>query len=153
MYRVLNLDNYNQIPSLKHKKKQFSPFHDHWRPFWYKCLPLLNIIMLLEKPPPPPILLSITMSAMVSHITRLTIVYSGVYSGADQRKHQSSASRAFVWEIHRWPVNSPHKRPVTRKMFPFDDVIIRIAISTFFRNYSKTHQYVMHRNIGRYTRP
>ena len=62
--------------------------------------------------------------AMVSQITSLTIVYSTVYSGADQSKHQRSASLAFVWEIHRWPVNSPHKWPVTRKMFPFDDVIM-----------------------------
>ena len=46
--------------------------------------------------------------------------------GADQRKHQSSASLAFVRRIHRWPVNSPRKRPVTRKMFPFDDVIMLI---------------------------
>ena len=51
-------------------------------------------------------------------------LYSTVYSGADQRKLQSSASLAFVRGIHRWPVNSPHKRPVTRKMFPFDDVIM-----------------------------
>ena len=57
------------------------------------------------------------MSAMASQINSLTIVYSTVYSGADQRKHQSSASLAFVREIHRWPVNSPHKGPVTRKMF------------------------------------
>ena len=62
--------------------------------------------------------------AMVSQIASLTIVYSTVYSGVDQQKHQSSASLAFVWGIHRWPVNSPHKRPVTRKMFPFDDVIM-----------------------------
>ena len=53
---------------------------------------------------------------MASQITSLTTVYSTVYSGADQRKHQSSASLAFVWGIHRWPVNSPHKCPVTRKM-------------------------------------
>ena len=46
------------------------------------------------------------------------------YSGADQRKQQSSASLAFVRGIHRRPVNSPHKRPVTLKMFPFDDVIM-----------------------------
>ena len=64
------------------------------------------------------------MEAIASRITSLTIVYSIVYSDADQRKHQSSASLAFVWGIHRWPVNSPHKWPVTRKMFPFDDVII-----------------------------
>ena len=66
----------------------------------------------------------ITMGSMVSQITSLTIVYSTVYSSADQRKHQSSASLAFVRGIHRGPVNSPHKWPVTRKMFPFDDVIM-----------------------------
>ena len=55
---------------------------------------------------------------------RIAIVYSTVYSGADQRKHQSSASLAFVRGIHRRPVNFPHKWPVTRKMFPFDDVIM-----------------------------
>ena len=64
------------------------------------------------------------MGAIGSQITILTIVYSTVYSGADQSKHQSSASLAFVWGIHRGPVNSPHKWPVTRKMFPFDDVIM-----------------------------
>ena len=46
--------------------------------------------------------------------------------GADQRKHQSSVSLAFVRGIHRWTVNSPHKRPVTRTIFPFDDVIMFI---------------------------
>ena len=64
------------------------------------------------------------MSGMASQISSLTIVYSTVYSSADRRKYQSSASLAFVRGIHRWPGNSPHKRPVTRKMFPFDDVII-----------------------------
>ena len=53
--------------------------------------------------------------------SRLTIVNSTVYSGAHQRKHQSSASLVFVWGIHRWPVNYPHKGPVMRKMFPFND--------------------------------
>ena len=61
---------------------------------------------------------------MASQITSLTIVYSAVYSGADQRKHQSSASLTFVRGIHRGPVISLHKWPVTRKMFPFDDVIM-----------------------------
>ena len=41
------------------------------------------------------------MTTMVSQITSLTVVYSAVYSDADQRKHQSSASLAFVWGIHR----------------------------------------------------
>ena len=61
------------------------------------------------------------MGAMASQITSLN---STVYSGADQRKHQSFASLTLVWGIHRGPVNSPHKWPVTRKMFPFDDVIM-----------------------------
>ena len=64
------------------------------------------------------------MGPMASKITSITIVYSTVYSNADQRKHQSSASLAFVRGIHRQPVNSPYKWPVTRKMFPFDDVIM-----------------------------
>ena len=64
------------------------------------------------------------MGAMTSQITNLTIVYSTVYSGTDQRKHQSSVSLAFVQGIHRSPVNSPYKWPVMRKFFPFDDVIM-----------------------------
>ena len=66
----------------------------------------------------------VIMSTMASQITSLTIVYSTVYWSADHRKYQSSASLAFVCGIHRWPENSPHKWPVTRKMFPFDDVIM-----------------------------
>ena len=68
----------------------------------------------------------VIMGAIVSQIISLTIVYSTVSSDADQRKHQSSASLAFVWGIHRGPVNSPHKWPVTRKMFPFDDFIMSL---------------------------
>ena len=69
----------------------------------------------------------VIMGTMASQITSLTIVHWTVYSDADQRKHQSSKSLAFVRGIHRWPVNSPHKGPVTRKMFPFDDVIMSIG--------------------------
>ena len=42
---------------------------------------------------------------------------------------QSFASLAFVRIIHRWPVNSPYKGPVTRKMFPFDDVIMDLCFT------------------------
>ena len=70
------------------------------------------------------------MGAIASQITSLTIVYSADYSGVDQSKHQSSASLAFVWGIHRGPVNSPHKGPVTRNVFPFDDVIMKWLICT-----------------------
>ena len=69
----------------------------------------------------------VIMGAIASQITSVTVVYSTVYSDADQRKHQSSASLAFVRGIHRGSVNSPHKWPVTRKMFPFDDVIMVAA--------------------------
>ena len=66
----------------------------------------------------------VIMGAMVSQITGVLIVCSTVCSGVDKRKHQSSASLAFVRGINRWPVDSPHKGPVTWKMFPFDDVIM-----------------------------
>ena len=62
--------------------------------------------------------------AMSYQITGISIVGSTIYSGADQRKHQSFASLAFVRGIRRWPVVSPHKGPVIRKMFPFDGVIM-----------------------------
>ena len=84
------------------------------------------------------------MIALASQITSLTVVYTSVYPGADQSKHQSSALLAFVRGIHRWPVNSPHKGlvtgsphkgPVTLKMFPFDDVIM-IAIKSCLQDWT-----------------
>ena len=71
----------------------------------------------------------VIMGAIESQITSLTSVFSTVYSDADQRKHQSSAPLAFVRGIHRGQVNSPHKWPVTRKMFPVDDVIMSLLIT------------------------
>ena len=59
----------------------------------------------------------VILSAMASQITGVSTVYSTVCSAADQRKHQRSASLAFVRGTRRWPVNSPHKGPVTRKIF------------------------------------
>ena len=69
----------------------------------------------------------VIMGAIASQPASLTLVYSTVYSGADQRKYHSSVTPAFVPGIHRWPVNSPYKWPVTRKMFPFDDVIMNMT--------------------------
>ena len=64
------------------------------------------------------------MSEKAYQIIGVSIVYLIVCSGVDHRKHQSFASLAFVRGVHRWPVNSPHKGPVTRKIFPCDDVIM-----------------------------
>ena len=74
------------------------------------------------------------MGVMASQISSLTIVYSIIYSDADQRKHQSSTSLAFVWGIHWWPVNSPHKWPVMWKMSPFDDVIMLLQMFLFLHD-------------------
>ena len=71
----------------------------------------------------------VIMGAMASQITSLTITYSTVYSGTDQRKHQSSATLAFARGIHRWPVNSPHKWPVTQKLFLYHDVIMNMSMT------------------------
>ena len=69
----------------------------------------------------------VILSAMSSQITSLTVVYPTVYSGAAQRKYQSSTSLAFVRGIHRSPVNLPHKGPITQNMLQFDDVTILIG--------------------------
>ena len=69
----------------------------------------------------------VIMGEIASQITSLTIVYSAFFSDADQRNYQSSASLAFV--------NSPHKWIVSRKMFPFDDVIME----KIFVDYSGEH--------------
>ena len=69
----------------------------------------------------------VIMSTIASQIAGALIVHSSVCS--DQRKHQSSVSLAFEKGIHRWPVDYPNQEPVTRKMFPFDDVIKNLRIS------------------------
>ena len=66
------------------------------------------------------------MSAVASQISGVSFVCLTLGACADQRKHQSAASLTFVREMHRWPVNSPHKRPVTWKIFPFDDIIMSL---------------------------
>ena len=92
----------------------------------------------------------VIMVMMASQITSLTIVYSTVYSGADQRKHQSSASLAFVRGIHRWPVNSLHKWPATREMFPFDDVIMKVSNHHYFITQSHKNYGIKWKHLPRY---
>ena len=85
------------------------------------------------------------MGRIASQITILAIVYSIVYSGVDQRRHQSSASLAFVRGIHRRAVNSPHKWPVTRKKVPFDDVIMLRQSPRF---YDISERYLLANDSG-----
>ena len=88
------------------------------------------------------------MSVMASQITRVSIVYSTVCSGTDQRKNESPASLAFVMGIPQSPVNSPHKGSVTRKMFSFDDVIMHGCVSSWHTSGSKnTHNKVLTRYL------
>ena len=82
----------------------------------------------------------VIIGTIASQITSLTIVYSTIHSDADQRIHQSSESLAFVRGIHRGPVNSPHKWPVTRKMFPFDDVIMQLSYAYCLCQYEVHHK-------------
>ena len=89
----------------------------------------------------------VIMGMMASQITRLIIVYSTVYSSSDQRKHQSSASLAFVRGIHRGPVNSSHKWPVTRKMLPFEDIIMAMSQQELYHlipKYSNSVIYIFY---------
>ena len=70
--------------------------------------------------------IDVIMTTVASQITSLAVVYSIVYSDADERKHQRSASLAFGRGIHRdrWIHRT---KAVTRKMFPFDDVIMILS--------------------------
>ena len=88
---------------------------------WQEPFPKSRLCVTLPKRRAWPTLHWRNNNAMASQIISLTIVYSTIYSGADQGRYHSSASLAFVRVIHRWPVNSSHKWPVTWKMFPFDD--------------------------------
>ena len=94
--------------------------------------------------------IDVIMGAIESQITSLTIVYSTVYSGVDRRKHESSASLASVRGIHPEPVNSPHKWPVKRKMFPFDDVIMGYLIYLLSGAFSKFFLFKCRAYLNKY---
>ena len=99
------------------------------------------------------------MGGMASQITSLIIVYSTIYSGANQRKHQSSTSLAFVRWIHRWPGNSLHKWPVTQKMFPCYDIIMHESFGSLENAYEllnlgalKFHLYIRYLSFTAWVR-
>ena len=94
----------------------------------------------------------VMMSAMATEITGVLIVCSAVCSGVDQRKYQSSMTLAFMRAIHQRPVDSPHKWPVTRKMFPFDEVILtRSRIMSLFMDHVSSHQGKMDGTVEHWT--
>ena len=117
LVKVLNLNHcwFVITQALWHVHKQCSRYDNAWIIHNWFSLPYLTRYN------------DVIMSTMASQVTSLTIVYSTVYSATDERKYQSSVS--LVRGIHWWPVNSPHKGPVTRKTFPFDDVIMPGPIS------------------------
>ena len=84
----------------------------------------------------------VIVSKMASQITGVQIVCSAVCSFVNKRKHESSASLAFVMEIHRWPVDSLHEGPVMGKVFPFDDVIIVWSYMPTLYSFSKSDKYI-----------
>ena len=118
--------------NLKGFKKKFRRWYFMFTPSYAECVPVHYF--------------DVIMGTMASLITSLMGVYSTVHSGAGRRKHQSSASLAFVRRIHQRPVNSPHKWSVAGKMFPFDDVIMQSACLSWlyslsfrrFKDWTKT---------------
>ena len=90
------------------------------------CLLVTNVSVLCHLPHSR----SLLIQSDINKQTGVSIVSSTACSGVNQRKHRSTASLAFVRGIQRRPLDSPHKGPVTRKMFPFDDVI-KLMLDTF----------------------
>ena len=90
----------------------------------------------------------VIMGAMASRLTGVSVVYSTGFSDADQRKHQSTASLALVRGIHKWAVNSPHKKPVTRKMFSFDDVFMPEEKVIIMMKFYGNHFVCLHGDPG-----
>ena len=76
----------------------------------------------------------VIMGTMASQITSLTIVYNNRLERRRSKKTSKLRVTGLCEGIHRWPVNSPHKGPVTRKMFPFDDVIMITTAPLISRN-------------------
>ena len=108
---------------------------------WLKCHPCCGASLLL--------MIRLVFVRPCQSTSLPIVYYSAVCSGADKKTHQNSASLAFVRGIHQWPVNSPHKGPATRKMFPFDDVIMHsvIAIQHTSRKNGITYTVIRHASM------
>ena len=110
----------------------------HKGPVTLKMFPFDDVIMRITE---YAFTIYVITSAIASQITSVSIVYSTVCSDTVQRKHPSSAPLALVRRIHRWPVDSPRKGPVTRKMFPLDDVnskyFMFLAVVYMYNNFAQ----------------
>ena len=78
------------------------------------------------------------MSTMASKITSLTIIYATVYSGADEKK----TSTLRVTGLSPVTGQFPAQGPVTRKMFPFDDVIMHWHFGASIGDKRPTHNFL-----------
>ena len=85
---------------------------------WRSCITVMLLLLVIDYRCQiwSFLITNVITSAMVTQITGISIVCSTVCSGVGQRKVQSSASLIFVRGIHWWPVDSPHKEPVTWKL-------------------------------------
>ena len=95
----------------------------------------------------------VIMSLMASQITCVSIACLVVCAGADQRKHQRSASLTFVRGIHRSPAGFPHKGQVMRKMFLCDDVIVTFMNITFIFGRCRSSSAVVTSDKYEYEKP
>ena len=99
-------------------------FNDNTSQNWVQLNPVETLLSITQYCTNFSYCSDVIMNTMASQITGVSIVCSIVCSDADQRKYQSSVPLDFVRGSHRWPMHSPNKGPVTRKIFPFDDVIM-----------------------------
>ena len=81
----------------------------------------------------------VIMSMMASKITSLTIIYATVYSGADEKK----TSTLRVTGLSPVTGQFPAQGPVTRKMFPFDDVIMHWHFGASIGDKRPTHNFLV----------
>ena len=123
------MDNHRQVPKMNvtckyRKRNKMINYNVIWQREFFSTLKLQRQLSICDWARPQPLVPISFSSPLHWRHDQRDGVYSTVCSGADQGKYHSSASLAFLRGVHRWPVNSPHRGPVTRKMFPFDDVIM-----------------------------
>ena len=126
--RVDQCAEFEAIPSKIHGTPQFDPFYQfkigqEWRVERRKIPRLPGALDHYSAPHYSDVI----MSAMACQITGALIAYSTGLFRCRLKKTSKLRVTGLMRGIHRWPVNSMHRRPVTRNIFPFDDVIVKIG--------------------------